>query len=309
MLANKYREGRVFIAGDAAHRRPPTTGLGLNTAIEDSYNLAWKLGLVLGGKAKAGLLDTYEIERRAIGRRNCDWGLFTFENSALINAAIGLIPGKKDANQLRFEALFEESQKGRSLRAQVARIIDSQSIEFSAHDIELGFGYEQGFLVKDGTESPESDPLGQNYSPSTSPGHRLPHAWLDKGDEVISTHDLAGRHSGFVLITDANGGAWVRVAKDVSQARGIKISAFQIDKTPYLGDYDDQWEQVKGIKPGGAVLVRPDNIVAWRSLYPSERNGVELRDAMNILFGDLTDETRLTNGSSLGGQFDMVEKA
>jgi 2,4-dichlorophenol 6-monooxygenase len=81
VLATKYREGRVFIAGDAAHRRPPTTGLGLNTAIEDSHNLAWKLALVLGKKAGPAILDTYETERRPIGKKNCDWGLFTFENS------------------------------------------------------------------------------------------------------------------------------------------------------------------------------------------------------------------------------------
>ena len=99
VLASKYGEGRIFIAGDAAHRRPPTTGLGLNTTIGDSLNLAWKLALVLKGTASADILDTYAAERRPIGKTNCDWGLFAFENSAVINAAVGLIPRQKEANK------------------------------------------------------------------------------------------------------------------------------------------------------------------------------------------------------------------
>src|SRR5262249_51090068 len=135
VLANKYSEGCIFLAGDAAHRRPPTTGLGLNTSIEDSLNLAWKLALVLKKQVGTEILDTYESERRPIGRRNCDWGLFTFQNSNVINAAVGLVPGEEEANKLSMAQLFEESEIGRSRRAQVALIIDSQCIEFSAHDL------------------------------------------------------------------------------------------------------------------------------------------------------------------------------
>ena len=284
VLADKYREGRIFIAGDAAHRRPPTTGLGLNTSIEDYLNLAWKLAMVLGRKANPDILNTYERERRPIGRRNCDWGLFTFENSAVINAAVGLIPGQKDANKLRFSALFEESDIGRSLRAQVCKMVDSQCIEFSAHDIELGFNYEDGFRVPDGSEPPLSDPLGQIYISSTRPGHRLPHAWLEKGDVILSTHDLVGAHGGFAVITDEKGQEWMSAAKKACLDFGIDIATAQIGGA-YLRDYDDQWEKVKGIKFGGAILVRPDNFVAWRSLGPSERAGAELGEALTALFG------------------------
>lgn len=73
VLSSTYQEGRLFLAGDAAHRHPPTTGLGLNTAVTDAHNLAWKLALVCGGQASAKLMDTYSRERRPIGQRNCDW--------------------------------------------------------------------------------------------------------------------------------------------------------------------------------------------------------------------------------------------
>lgn len=73
VLASKYQQGRLFLAGDAAHRHPPTTGLGLNTAVTDANNLAWKLAFVYRGWASPGIMDTYERERRPVGRRNCDW--------------------------------------------------------------------------------------------------------------------------------------------------------------------------------------------------------------------------------------------
>ncbi|KEF53432.1 uncharacterized protein A1O9_10407 [Exophiala aquamarina CBS 119918] len=287
VLANKYRQGRVFIAGDAAHKRPPTTGLGLNTAIEDSYNLAWKLSLVLKEKADARILDTYESERRAIGRRNVDWGLFTFQNSAVINAVIGLVPGQTASNRARFAKMFEDSEIAAALRAQTAKIIDSQRIEFSAHNIELGFKYGTGgFVVDDGTEPDESDPLGQNYVPSTRPGSRLPHAWIELLDKKMSTHDVAGSDGGFALFTDDVGEAWISVAHRFANFMGIKISIAQFGPLlHHVKDCDDVWAKVKGIKRGGALFVRPDNIVAWRSLHKSRSEGGELMQALELLFG------------------------
>ena len=190
VLANKYQEGRILIAGDSAHRHPPTTGLGLNTGIEDALNLAWKLALVVKGKASPTVLTTYEQERRAVGRRNCDWALLTFENSSVMNAAIGLVAGRTEANQRRLELLFQDSEGGRSRIAQAQRIIESQDVEFTAHDIELGFRYERGWRISDGQPFPPPDPLGHVYTPTTRPGHRLPHAWLrgPGSKSVLSTH-------------------------------------------------------------------------------------------------------------------------
>lgn len=240
VLADAYRKGRVFLAGDAGNRRPPTTGLGLNTAIEDSLNLAWKLALVIKKKANESILDTYEPERRPVGRVNCDWGLFTFSNSAVINTAVGLVPGQKDANRQRFQMLFENSDRGVSFRAQVARIIGSQSIEFCAHGIELGFRYTAGFLVSDGSIPADRDPLGMKYYPTTQPGHRLPHAWLEKNGNVLSTHDLVQGRPAFVLITDDEGLQWVTAAENISRDLGIEIIVAQVGPKSLYKDYDER---------------------------------------------------------------------
>ncbi|KAJ9494687.1 hypothetical protein H2202_009763 [Exophiala xenobiotica] len=287
VLADKYRVGNVFIAGDAAHRRPPTTGLGLNTAIEDALNLSWKLALALGSDADSKkLLDSYEQERRPVGKRNADWGLFTFENSAVINAAIGLVAGQKDNNKSRFKALYEDSLTGHSIQAQVKRMIESQSIEFGAHGIELGFTYPKGLnRVTEATAGgPEVDPLGQDYYPTTLPGHRLPHAWLwTPDDRLVSTHDLVGRKASFLLLTDDDGIVWAAAAKRLVLKHSIPIHVAHIGAS--LKDMTDQWNSVKEIGEGGAILVRPDNFVAWRSLGPSKENGRELEDSFAGLLG------------------------
>ncbi|KAJ4345203.1 uncharacterized protein N0V89_011332 [Didymosphaeria variabile] len=140
VLANEYRKGRVFIGGDAAHRHPPTTGLGLNTAVQDAHNLAWKLSYALKNKAQLNLLDTYEVERRAIGKRNCDWALFTSKCHLIIGAAIGLQNGQPDANKEHLTRLFDaQSETGRAGLAQLQHVIDGQAIEFHAHNLDLGF--------------------------------------------------------------------------------------------------------------------------------------------------------------------------
>lgn len=290
VLADKYRVGRVFLAGDAGSRRPPTTGLGLNTAIEDSFNIAWKLALVLKGQASESILDSYELERRAVGMINSDWGLFTFSNSAVMNTVLGLIPGEREANQFRFQTLFEDTDKGHSFRAQVARIIDTQAIEFCAHGIELGFRYHEGLVLHDGSLPISRDPLGLKYHPTTQPGHRLPHAWIEIGNSIISTHDLVPNKLGFALITDSEGGDWATAAKDILKNRGIEVVVAQIGDKCLYRDYDDRWNGLKGIQTGGAILVRPDNMVAWRSIYKSSHAGKELEAAMDQLLLDDTKE-------------------
>jgi len=285
VLANKYREGRVFIAGDAAHRRPPTTGLGLNTSIEDAKNIAWKLAFVLQGKAEPSILDTYETERRPIGLRNCDWGLFTFSNMQVLQAAVGLIPGAEEYNRQRFVRIFEDSAYGRTTLNQIRRAIATQDIEFSAHDLELGFTYDEGAVVSDGTNPPPVDPAGQIYIPTTRPGHRLPHVWIERDKNVVSTQDLIipGKDDLF-LITDEDGSAWEDAALKLSKIGGCRIGVAKIRSRPHsnassLGlyyDYQDQWSKVREMRDGGAILVRPDNFVAWRSLGPS-------KDPFNVL--------------------------
>lgn len=256
--------------------------------------------MTLRGLCNPAILDTYETERRPIGEKNCDWGLFTFQNSTIINSAIGLVAGQRDANATRFAQLFQDSAVGRALRAQVAKVCELQNIEFSAHNIELGFRYTDGVLIDDGTWPHDEDPLGQTYVPSTQPGNRLPHAWIEIDGKctTVSTHDFVGSKCAFALITDEHGAEWVSAAKRASQETGVDIVVKQIGPFPYLGDWDDDWARRKEIRKGGAVLVRPDNFVAWRSLNPSAEGGDELVQAFRQLLrmdGPISESSHKSN--------------
>lgn len=286
VVAERYRKQNIFLAGDAAHRRPPNGGLGLNTAIEDAANLSWKLAMVLRYGVDPKILDSYDSERRPIGKRNSDWGLFAFENSAVINSAVGLMTGQKELNKARFRRLFEQTHVGAARRAQVRKMIETQYVEFGAHGLELGFSYDMGLKVDDGTEMPVSDALGQQYVPTTRPGHRLPHAWLEQDDCVLSTHDLVSGEAKLLLITDEDGGDWIEAAERVSASLKVPLAVSTIGFKSGIRDYDNRWETLKEIGPGGALLIRPDNFVAWRAKRPSNSKGGELEDVLFALLGD-----------------------
>ncbi|MDF3313260.1 FAD-dependent monooxygenase [Rhodococcus sp. T2V] len=266
VLADKYQVGRVFLAGDAAHRHPPTTGLGLNTAIQDAHNLAWKLAAVLRDDAAPALLDTYEAERRVVGMRNVDWAMFTFLNHLVIDSGIGVIPGQPLEAQIQvFRDYFSDTPMGETRRARAAEVINTQRTEFQAHDLEIGFSYPNGALVPDGSEAPPRDPLGSVYFPTTRPGHRLPHAWIGHSEEQISTHDLTENCACFVLIVGSEGEAWATAAAVVEEKFGIRLKIAQITESGPFTDSQGTWAALRQIDDSGAILVRPDNHVAWRS--------------------------------------------
>lgn len=265
-VADKYSEGRVFLVGDSVHRHPPTTGLGMNTCVQDAQNLAWKLAAVLKGQAAPALLDTYAVERQPIGVRIVDWAMFTMQNHFVIDAGIGLLPMPvpPEVHRAIFEVFFSDTPMGAARRARFAEIVETQRTEFQAHDLEIGFSYPSGALVPDGSPLPAADPMGSVYHPTTRPGHRLPHAWLEIHGSRISTHDLAGNDGRFVLITGTRGEAWAEAARTAADKFGIDIAVAVIG-----GDYTDadgQWSKFREIGDGGAIFVRPDNHIAWRSM-------------------------------------------
>jgi len=265
VLADRYRYDRIFLVGDAAHRHPPTTGLGLNSAIQDAHNLAWKLNAVLRGAAPDALLNTYEAERRPIADRNVKWALMTFQNHQLTDVGIGLVRGNAEASVANFTAFFAEDDEGRTRRARLAKVLEVQRMEWQAHDIEIGFRYDHGALVSDGTSPPERDPLGGVYIPTSRPGHRLPHAWVSDGRRTLSTHDLVNP-DGFLLVTGANESAWKVAADAASRKLGLPL------KTVSIGDEDGcdfrstDWLALREVNNDGAILVRPDNHVGWRAV-------------------------------------------
>jgi len=285
VLADRYRVGRVFLAGDAAHRHPPTTGLGLNTAVQDAHNLAWKLALVLRGGAHPRLLDSYEAERRPIGMRNVDWAMFTALNHGVLDAGMGFSPLQTPAlRHANFEAFFADTPMGATRRARAAEVFATQRTEFQAHDLEIGYAYTSGALCADGSAPPARDPLGKQYVATTRPGHRLPHAWLAHAGARVSTLDLAGASRQFVLLTGAGGSAWHGAATRAFAARGVPLRLVTVDGRDHL-DAEGRWQALCGIGDGGALLVRPDNHVAWRSVGAASDHAATMAGVVAALFG------------------------
>ena len=264
VLAERYRFGRVFLAGDAAHRHTPTTGLGLNSAVHDAQNLAWKLALVLGGRAGDGLLDSYETERRPAAERNVNWALFTFGNHQSTGAAIGLVAGDLERSEANFKALLADSEDGRSRRARFAEVMKIHRSEYQAHDLEIGIRYDHGALLPDGTPAPPRDPMGHHFVATTRPGHRMAHAWIARGEQRVSTLDLA-RLDGFTLITGRSG-VWEAAAGAAARALDVPVEVVVIADGAAHTDPERDWQRVREIADDGAVLLRPDQHVAWRCL-------------------------------------------
>ncbi|GGS66593.1 FAD-dependent oxidoreductase [Planobispora rosea] len=224
VLAGRYRQGRVFLAGDAAHTMPPTGGQGGSTALQDGCDLAWRLWLVISGQAGEGLLDTYDAERRPIGALTAD--------AQLANLAVRMPPAARAAYP---EPLADP---------------------FAAI---LGYRYHSAAVVAEADD--DGSLLEDPREPTGRPGSRAPHVALEREGGPISTHDLFG--SGFVLLTGADGGEWARAAAAVADRLGVRLTPYRIG-----GDLTDPagvWERRYGVRADGAVLVRPDGYVAWRS--------------------------------------------
>lgn len=284
VVADRWRFGPVFLAGDAAHRQPPTSGLGLNTGVQDAHNLAWKLAQVLAGRAGDGLLDTYETERKPVSAFGADWAMLAAGNHALTDAGIGLAVGAPaEFNRAAFAAFVSDTELGCTLRARAALAISTQKVEFQAHDVELGFSYAPGALVPDGSDRPPRDPMGSVYTPTTRPGHRLPHAWVERDGCRISTHDLVGGSDGLVLIAGPGAAGWCTAAREAAEKLDVDITCTRIGLGGDWTDPDGTWSAVRGFDDEGAILVRPDHHVAWRSAAGGTCSGPAMADAVTAI--------------------------
>lgn len=303
VVAKQFRFGRVFVAGDAAHRQPPQSGLGLNSAIQDAHNLAWKLAAVLAGWASQAVLDTYEAERRPVDSRQVEYALHAFRSLGLLIAAgSGVHPADSPDDRARtFAALLADTPDGRTRRAILARVWSALNVEFQAHDIDLGYSYDQGAaVVADGSPPPARDPMGYIYVPTTRPGHRLPHAWLRHGTRHVSTLDLVPL-GGFALLTSRADAGWQNAAREVATTLGVPVEAFVIDSEHGYDDLDGTWARLREVDPDGAVLVRPDNFVAWRMPRAPADPARALRDAMEAVLARRGDHAKAPSTSKESG--------
>ncbi len=286
LLADRFRDGRVFIAGDAAHRHSPFGGLGLNTGIQDAHNLTWKLAHVVRGAAEDPLLDSYEAERRPVGRRNVDFATTAFFGHLGVAGAFGVLPGAPaEHNRRSLEALFSDTEDGRRRLARLREMFSTLRLEYGAADIELGFHYgDSPAVVPDGTPAPGSDPYGHTHTQTGRPGHRLPHAWLERFGQRVGTHDLL-RPDAFLLLAGSEGQPWRDAAEVLAPQLGVKIERHCIGPDHELRDREGTWPRLRGHDEGGALLVRPDGHVAYRAPHePADVHGA-LEDALAVALG------------------------
>lgn len=271
VVARQYRSGRVLIAGDAAHRHPPANGLGSNTSVQDSYNLAWKLALVTRGLADDSLLDTYSAERQPVGRQVIDRAIQSWNDIRPWSDAVGLRPGlSSEEADAELEAILSAgpcgAERRRAIRAGI-KIMDGQ---FNAHGVELGQRYKAGALVGDGTPFPPYDRDPElYYHPTTHPGGYLPHVWVEHHRQKVSTLDLCA-YDRFTLLTGIGGDGWRTVAAAVSEETGIEVKVAQVGLRQEYDDPFGEWAAVREVPDEGCVLVRPDRYVAWRSTSPAD---------------------------------------
>ncbi|MGA2212817.1 MAG: FAD-dependent monooxygenase [Bryobacteraceae bacterium] len=266
MYATRYSTGRVFCMGDAVHRHPPMNGLGSNTSIQDAYNLAWKLALVLKGKAKPGLLETYDEERAPIGKQIVKRANKSIGETGPIFEALGLQPGIEVAQMWRnMEARKSDTPLAAAQREKLRRAILQKNYEFNTHGVELNQRYRSSAVVSDGTPEPafERD-LELYFHPTTWPGARLPHVWLQKDGHPISTLDVAGSGR-FVVLTGIGGEGWIEAARKASALHGIPVDGFVIGPGRDFTDLYGEWAETREIGESGCLLVRPDAHVGWRA--------------------------------------------
>ncbi|MBR0949170.1 FAD-dependent oxidoreductase [Bradyrhizobium canariense] len=232
LVANGMQRGRVFLGGDAAHLFTPTGGLGYNTAIEDAVNLGWKLASVVKGVSPAGLLDSYEIERRPVALRNTDYARRFADSLGLFAPA----PDIEDATDAGGEAR----------RTAGVYLEQHARAEFNIPGVTFGGRYDGSpIIVSDGSQPPPD--AANVYVPSACPGGRAPHAWLDDG---VSLYDLFGfewtlLQFGEVMSAHASFAETVR-------AIGVEVKLVTLPKS------------LRDLYEADLALIRPDQIVAWR---------------------------------------------
>ena len=244
--AERFSEGRVFLAGDAAHAMPPTGGFGGNTGVHDAHNLAWKLAAVLGGTAGPPLLDTYDAERRPVGELTVE--------QAYTRWVVRLAP------ELGKEGL-------------VPFVPDPP--------IELGYRYRSAAVVG---EAGDDGAVCENpKEPSAAPGTRAPHVALTRDGDVVSTVDLAG--PGFALLAGEDGERWCQAARAAAGDLGVELRTYRIGADGDLVAPAASFAEVFGTGRDGAVLLRPDGFITWRTGSSADKPDAVLARTLATVLG------------------------
>ncbi|MEL6255071.1 MAG: FAD-dependent monooxygenase [Bacteroidota bacterium] len=286
-IADCFRMGRAFLVGDAAHRFPPTGGLGMNSGIGDVQNLCWKMAYVLKGLAGNELLATYEKERRPVIEQNSEESLRNYYKIWEVPDSMGLNPKaikwqaillnsfplkflpKKWINTLLAKVYESLSKKILSiphkppLHQKVKDSIKDQIEHFDRIGLDLGYVYEEGAIIPDADTNIPQQGVSE-YVPSIEPGVRFPHYWITSGSEKISSHAWLSPTS-FTLLCNGKGEKWwqkekVNIAPEILsfiQLRNVESNINQASIPPLVTSFYP-------IDNVPLLLIRPDGQIAWR---------------------------------------------
>jgi putative polyketide hydroxylase len=253
-VAEHFQRGRAFLVGDSAHTMPPKLGLGVNTAIQSAQNLTWKLAAVIRGQASPELLATYEAERHPVGKLASE--------QSLVGPAATLLTHGSDDQLLPAEK-----------RVPVFSLI-------------AGYRYRSRAVLSEDAPLPasaESELLERPEELTGLPGTRVPHLWVERDGKRISTLDLLdGR---FVLLAGPAGAPWREAASGAAASIGLDLAAYRLGADGDLLDPENGWQTRMGSSPEGAVLVRPDGFVAWRTDTLPASPERELVRALSTILG------------------------
>jgi hypothetical protein len=234
LVAERFGEGRVFLAGDSNHLFIPAGGLGMNTGIGDANNLGWKLAAAVAGWGGPGLPASYLAERRPVVRRNL---------AAVQHAVNGVVAWRGAVN----ETMLEPGEAGNAARAAFAELAEPLNRRvYEMHGTELGYRYESAVIWPEAGEAPPDDSYA--YRPGTFPGLRLPHVWLADGTAL---HDLLG--AGYSLLRLGGTAADTRGLEGALRGAGVPLEVFTVNEPG-----------VRAVYERDLILVRPDLHVAWR---------------------------------------------
>ncbi|MXZ51082.1 MAG: FAD-dependent monooxygenase [Rhodobacteraceae bacterium] len=286
--AEHMQKDRVFIMGDAAHRHPPSNGLGSNTSIQDSFNLAWKLALVIKGSASRSLLESYSEERAPIAKQIVTRANQSIAEFGPIFEALGMTGGTDYKKiQASMNARTSPGPDGEKQRNAIREAIAFKKYEFDAHGVEMNQRYKSGAVVTDGQMEPAFELDEElHFQPTTWPGARLPHVWLFHHDtgESISSLDLCGKGK-FSLFTGIGGDAWITASETIGGKLGLDINTHIIGPRQIYVDHVGDWARASEIKDTGCLLVRPDHHVAWRTEEMMENPEAELLRVLSMILG------------------------
>ena len=249
--AARYRAGRVFLAGDAAHVMPPTGGFGGNTGVADAHNLAWKLAMTLDGVAGPGLLDSYEAERSPIGKLTTEQAYLRYVRRVDSTLATDDLPEQADDPSIELGALYRS-----------AAIADDNTADTA-------------------DDTHHAPTLDDPNHPSGRVGTRAPHLPIEVAGRPASTLDLVG--PGFTLLAAPDGDAWIQAATEIATALRMPLTAHRVAGIGPVVDTTARFTTTFALQSSGAILIRPDGIIAWRGDSYTEDRSEWLRHVLSGL--------------------------